>query len=150
MGITLMLKNASTSVSDIRRDLFNTGSIDLEPIPVLLDNGLKKATLLDAVAAGTSSIQTLVVLIYTPIFIALPALLTGGLVIILAFVKCRTNKAAATFGLCCSKCGCFLIWMGLFVTLFFSLIFLTFSQVYNDSCSVFADPIYVINHAKKT
>ena len=144
-----MLKNASTSVSDMRRDLFNTGSIDLDAIPVLLDNGLKQATLLDAVAAGTESIQKLVVLIYTPVFIALPALFIGGMVIIAAFVKCRENKAAATCGLCCSKCGCFLIWMGLFVTLGTSLIFLTMTQVYNDSCSVFADPIYVINHAKK-
>jgi len=148
--ITPMLKNASTSVSDIRRELFNTGSVDLEPIPVLLDNGLKKATLIDAVAAGTDAIQTLVVLIYTPVFIALPALFIGGLAIIGAFVKCRTNKAAATFGLCCSKCGCFLIWMGLFVTLFTSLAFLTSTMVYNDSCSVFADPIYVINYAKKS
>lgn len=148
-SITTMLKNASTSVSDMRRDLFNTGSINLDAIPVLLDNGLKQATLLDAVAAGTESIQTLVVLIYTPVFIALPALFIGGMAIIAAFVKCRENKAAATFGLCCSKCGCFLIWMGLFVTLGTSLIFLTMTQVYNDSCSVFADPIYVIDHAKK-
>lgn len=148
-SITPMLKNASTGISDMRRDLFNTGSIDLDAIPVLLDNGLKQATLLDAVAAGTESIQTLVVLIYTPVFIALPALFIGGMVIIAAFVKCRENKAAATFGLCCSKCGCFLIWMGLFFTLGTSLIFLTMSQVYNDSCSVFADPIYVIDNAKK-
>lgn len=149
-SITPMLKNASTSVNDMRRNLFNTGSIDLDPIPVLLDEGLKKATLIEAVSAGTSAIQTLVVLIYTPVFIALPALFIGSLAIIAAFVKCRTNKAAACFGLCCSKCGCFLIWMGLFVTLGTSIIFLTLTQVYNDSCSVLADPIYVINHAKES
>jgi hypothetical protein len=148
-SITPMLKNFSTSVSDMRRDLFNTGSIDQDPIPVLLDDGLKGATLIEAVSAGTGALQTLVVLIYTPLFIALPALLIGGLAIIAAFVKCRTNKSAAGFGLCCSKCGCFLIWMGLFVTLGTSLIFLTLSQVYNDSCSVLADPMYVINHAKQ-
>jgi len=148
-SITPMLNNASTTVIGIRRELFNTGSIDLPAIPVLLDDGLQGATLIESVAAGTSALQTMVVLIYIPIFIAAPALLIGGMAIIAAFLKCRDNKAAAGFGLCCSKCGCFLLWMGLFATLGTSILFLVLSQVYNDSCAVFSDPVYVINSAQK-
>ena len=148
-SINKMLQNASGTISNYRRDIFSTGSVNVPAIPVLLDNGLKDATVIDAVSTGTDALQKLVLIMYIPIFISAPVLLIGGLVVIAVFVFCRQSKGMTCFGLCGSKCGCALLWLGLFAILGTSLLFLVLAQVYNDSCAVMSDPVYVIDYAQE-
>jgi len=147
--INTMLQNASATVSNYRRDMFTTGQVSVPAIPVLLDNGLKDATVIDAVSTVTDVLQKLVLIMYIPIFISAPVLLIGGIVVIAVFVFCRQSKGMTCFGLCGSKCGCVLLWLGLFAILGTSFLFLVLSQVYNDTCAIMSDPVYVINFAQK-
>lgn len=141
------LQNASRSISKMRRDLFAKGDISFPGVPVLMDEGLQDATLVQAVAKATNALQTLVVLMYIPVFIAAPVLLCGGIAVILVFMSCRENKTLTCCACCASKCGCALLWLGLTVTLWLSIVFLLLGQAYTDTCSIVAAPEFVIDYA---